>query len=265
MPIGFLQRLFGRKAATPSFPELEKILGYRFQDESRLRLALSHRSFVNSRKAGEKPESNERLEFLGDSVLSIVVTEFLYHQHPDKEEGWMSKMKSLVVSAKVLGLCAEQWRLGEFVLLSRSEEKSGGRKRLSILADAYEAVVGAVYLDGGLEAARKLIHDSLMRILYDVLGDEELANYKSRLLEYTQSRGLGPPSYEVLQVSGPEHRKNFTVGVFVQNREWGRGQGDSKKSAEQAGARDALQGREAAGGEDADYSDGYARDGRGEE
>ena len=261
---GFLQRWFGKRTQASSFSELEKILGYRFQNEAHLLLSLSHRSYVNSHKAGEKPASNERLEFLGDSVLNMVVTDFLYGRHPDREEGWMSKMKSLVVSSKVLSLCAQQWRLGDFVLLSRSEEKSGGRQRPSILADAYEAVVGAVYLDGGLEAARKLIHDSLMTILYDVLEDEDLANYKSRLLEYTQSRGLGTPAYEVLQVSGPEHRKIFTVGVYVQNREWGRGRGDSKKSAEQAGAREAMEGRENAGGENRpEDGGGFSRDDEG--
>jgi ribonuclease-3 len=202
--------------------------------------SLSHRSFVNSQRTDKKMESNERLEFLGDAVLNIIVTDYLYREYPDKEEGRMSKMKSLVVSSRVLGLCADAWNLGDFILLSRSEEKSGGRKRLSILADAYEAVIGAVYLDGGLESARKLIHSSLMEIMDEVLDDEDLANYKSKLLEYTQSRGMGIPSYDVLQETGPEHQKSFVVGVYVQNQEWGRGSGNSKKSAEQAGARVAL-------------------------
>jgi ribonuclease-3 len=236
----FLRKLFKGRPKEPSLSELEQVLGYRFQNNKFLVTALSHRSYVNSQKSETKIESNERLEFLGDSVLNIVVTDFLYHEYPDREEGRMSKMKSLVVSSKVLGLCADQWRLGDFILLSRSEEKSGGRKRLSILADAYEAVVGAVYLDGGLEAARKLIHNSLMAIMDEVLDDEELANYKSKLLEYTQSRGMGIPSYDVLEETGPEHQKSFVVGVYVQNQEWGQGRGNTKKSAEQAGARIAL-------------------------
>lgn len=236
----FLRAIFKGTPKEPSRSELERVLGYRFQNDEYLITALSHRSYVNSQRSEKKIESNERLEFLGDAVLNIVVTDYLFHEYPDREEGRMSKMKSLVVSARVLGLCAEAWKLGDFILLSRSEEKSGGRKRLSILADAYEAVIGAVYLDGGLESARKLIHSSLMAIMDEVLDDEELANYKSKLLEYTQSRGLGIPSYEVLQESGPEHQKDFVVGVFVQNREWGRGEGKSKKSAEQAGARMAL-------------------------
>jgi ribonuclease III len=240
MFLDFLRKLFQGGKKEPSFSELERILGYRFQDGRFLVTALSHRSYVNTQKSETKIDSNERLEFLGDSVLNIVVTDFLYHEYPDREEGRMSKMKSLVVSSKVLGLCADKWRLGDFILLSRSEEKSGGRKRLSILADAYEAIVGAVYLDGGLEAARKLIHGSLMAIMDSVLDDEELANYKSKLLEYTQSRGMGIPSYDVLEESGPEHQKSFVVGVYIQNQEWGQGRGNTKKSAEQAGARIAL-------------------------
>jgi ribonuclease-3 len=149
-------------------------------------------------------------------------------------------MKSLVVSAKVLALCAAQWNLGEYLLLSKSEVKSGGRQRPSILADAYEAILGAVYLDGGYESVRKLVHDTLMRIMDDVLADEDLANYKSFLLEYTQSRGMDIPAYEVVRESGPEHRKIFVVAVKVQGKEYGRGTGASKKNAEQNGARAAL-------------------------
>jgi len=240
MLFGFLRKFFKAKRQEPPLSELERILGYRFQNNALLITSLSHRSYVNSQRTDKKVESNERLEFLGDAVLNIVVTDYLFREYPDKEEGRMSKMKSLVVSSRVLGLCADAWNLGEYILLSRSEEKSGGRKRLSILADAYEAVIGAVYLDGGLESARKLIHSSLMVIMDEVLDDEELANYKSKLLEYTQSRGMGIPSYDVLEEAGPEHQKSFVVGVYVQNQEWGQGRGNSKKSAEQAGARAAL-------------------------
>ncbi len=246
MILDLVRRFFRRQSVPAESAEsaklapLESILGYQFKQISLLAKALSHRSWVNSLKADIKPESNERLEFLGDSILNAIITDHLYHTHPTREEGVLSKMKSLVVSAKVLALCAESWKLGDFVFLSRSEEKAGGRSRPSILADAYEAVLGAVYLDGGIEAARTLIHKSLVTRLNEVLEDDDLANYKSQLLEYTQSRGLGVPAYDVLEETGPEHAKNFVVGVFVQNREWGRGRGTSKKSAEQAGARAAL-------------------------
>jgi ribonuclease III len=235
-----LQRFFPKEDVHPELAPLEAILGYRFKDRLVLAKALSHRSWVNSLKGDTKPESNERLEFLGDSILNAIITDHLYHTYPHREEGMLSKMKSLVVSAKVLALCADTWKLGDFVFLSRSEEKAGGRSRPSILADAYEAVLGAVYLDGGIDAARSLVHQSLVTILKEVLEDDDLANYKSQLLEYTQSRGLGVPSYDVLEESGPEHAKSFVIGVFVQNQEWGRGTGTSKKSAEQSGARAAL-------------------------
>ncbi len=216
-------------------------MGYTFFDPRHLEKALSHRSWVNNIKASRRPSSNERLEFLGDAVLNSIVTDYLFRHHPDCEEGELSQMKSLVVSAKVLGLCAAQWDLGAYILLSKSEEKAGGRQRLNILADAYEAVLGAVYLDGGYESVRRMIHSTLMRIMDDVLSDADLANYKSLLLEFTQSQGYGVPSYEVADESGPEHRKNFVVSVKVRGEEWGRGNGTSKKIAEQAGARDALE------------------------
>lgn len=236
----FFQRFFPKEDVYPELAPLEVILGYAFDDRRLLAKALSHRSWVNSLKGEAKPESNERLEFLGDSILNAIITDHLYHTYPEREEGLLSKMKSLVVSAKVLALCADNWKLGDFVFLSRSEEKAGGRSRPSILADAYEAVLGSVYLDGGIEAARLLVHQSLVSILKNVLEDDDLANYKSQLLEYTQSRGLGVPAYDVMEESGPEHAKSFVIGVFVQNQEWGRGSGTSKKSAEQSGARAAL-------------------------
>ncbi len=235
----FFKKLFRREKLKASRAELEKILSYHFINGSLFDLALAHRSYVNSQK-NVRLESNERLEFLGDSVLNIVITDYLYHQYPEDEEGVLAKIKSLVVSAKVLSLCAENWNLGKFIMLSRSEEKAGGRKRPSILADGYEAILGAVYLDGGLEAARALIHSSLIVIMDSVIKDQDLANYKSKLLEFAQSHQLGVPQYEVLEESGPEHLKNFSIGVFIQNEEYGRGLGNTKKNAEQAGAREAL-------------------------
>ncbi len=202
-------------------------------------MALSHRSYVNT--LSPRPASNERLEFLGDAVLNSIVTDYLYARFPECEEGQLSQMKSLVVSSRVLDLCAARWNLGEFILLSKSEEKSGGRTRSSIVADAYEAVLGAVFLDGGYPAATRIVRSTLFEIMDEVLADENLANYKSLLLEFTQSQGLGVPFYEVIKASGPEHRKAFVVAVKVQGREWGRGNGPSKKAAEQGGARIALE------------------------
>ncbi len=241
----FLRKVFRKLPREgDDYLELERILGYSFRKREILATALSHRSYVNSVKADDPIDSNERMEFLGDAVLNIIITDYLFHTYPSKQEGRMSKMKSLVVSSKVLAMCAAHWDLGRFIHLSRSEAKSGGRNRSSILSDAYEAVLGAVYLDGGLEAARRLVHGSLIKIMDDVLADEELVNYKSKLLEFTQSRGLGVPGYVVIEESGPEHRKHFVVGVMVQGEEWGRGSGLSKKSSEQSAARDALERRD---------------------
>jgi ribonuclease-3 len=239
---GYLKSLFRR--GTPGWKRpvaLEKAMGYRFRDPRLLKMALSHRSWVNNLTRGQRPPSNERLEFLGDSVMNAIITDTLYRRYPGCDEGELSKMKSLVVSAKVLVPCAEQLDLGKYMLLSKSEERSGGRSRPSILADAYEAVLGAVYLDGGFEAVRSLMKLTLIRIMDEVLLDAALANYKSLLLEYTQSRGLGSPHYTVIRESGPEHRKAFVVAAMVKGEEWGRGSGHSKKDAEQACARNALE------------------------
>jgi ribonuclease-3 len=246
--LSYIKRLFGSLSGRDGWKRpvaLEKAMGYRFRDPRLLKMALSHRSWVNNVTRGPRPPSNERLEFLGDSVMNAIITDTLYRRFPDCDEGELSKMKSLVVSAKVLVPCAEQLNLGAYMLLSKSEEKSGGRSRHSILADAYEAVLGAVYLDGGYEAVRTLMKPTLIRIMDDVLIDASLANYKSLLLEYTQSRGYGSPHYTVIRESGPEHRKLFVVAAMVRGEEWGRGNGGTKKDAEQACARDALEKRDA--------------------
>jgi ribonuclease-3 len=244
--ISLLRRLFRSKGGMgrgdfARLGNLERELEYRFRDPALLRLALSHRSWVNNVTRGQRPPSNERLEFLGDAVMNSIITDYLYNRYPGCDEGELSKMKSLVVSAKVLVPCAELLHLGDYVLLSKSEERSGGRRRPSILADAFEATLGAVYLDGGYEAVRGLLNRTLIRIMDDILADADLANYKSLLLEFSQSRGFGAPFYDVLRETGPEHRKAFVVSVKVRGEEWGRGTGASKKDAEQAGARNALE------------------------
>ena len=246
--ISLLRRLFRSKGGIGKgdfarMDKLEKELEYRFRDPGLLRLALSHRSWVNNVTRGARPPSNERLEFLGDAVMNSIITDYLYNRYPGCDEGELSKMKSLVVSAKVLVPCAELLNLGDYVLLSKSEERSGGRRRPSILADAFEALLGAVYLDGGYEAVRGLLNRTLIHIMDDILADADLANYKSLLLEYSQSRGFGAPFYDVLRETGPEHRKAFVVSVKIRGEEWGRGSGPSKKDAEQAGARNALENR----------------------
>ena len=191
---------------------------------------------------GQGPrESNERLEFLGDSVLGLVTSEFLYRQHPDEHEGQLTKTKSLVVSKAILSRRALAMGLGRFVLMSHSEVESGGRQRLSILADAFEAVIGAIYLDQGFEAARTFIHQWLLKDTNAIASDERHANYKSHLQEYVQSTFHTHPVYRIRSEYGPDHSKHFMVDVLVGKRTLGSGKGRNKKDAEQAAARNALE------------------------
>lgn len=207
-----------------------------------LDLALSHRSWVNSTGLSSI-DSNERLEFLGDAVLDMVITDHLFTSRPTEDEGKLSKIKSLVVSAKVLAEVARALDLGTHIALSKSEERGGGRDRESILADAFEAIIGAIYLDAGYEPARGFLYRTLIGSLDNFMGDAELANYKSALLEHSQGKGWGAPQYEIEGTQGPEHGKRYHVAVRVRGEFWGRGSGASKKDAEQAAARDALDAR----------------------
>jgi ribonuclease-3 len=191
---------------------------------------------------GQGPrESNERLEFLGDSVLGLVTSEYLYRRHPDEHEGQLTKTKSLLVSKAILSRRALRMGLGRYVLLSHSEVESGGRQRLSILADAFESVLGAVYLDQGFEVARKFIHQWLLAESDSIVSDKRHTNYKSHLQEYVQSTYRTHPVYRIRSEYGPDHSKHFMVEVMVGRRTLGEGRGHNKKEAEQAAARDAIE------------------------
>ncbi|HYR51584.1 MAG TPA: ribonuclease III, partial [Candidatus Dormibacteraeota bacterium] len=185
-------------------------------------------------------DSNERMEFLGDSVVGLAVNEFLYNKFPKLREGELTKMKSLLVSRVILSRAATVMGLGNFVLLSEAENESGGRNRASILADTLEGIIGAVYLDGGLEPARKLTERLLLREVHEILSDANLANYKSMLQEYVQGEFKTHPQYRISSENGPDHQKLFAVEVVVNGRTLGRGHGSNKKEAEQEAARDAL-------------------------
>ncbi|HHL74010.1 MAG TPA: ribonuclease III [Bacteroidetes bacterium] len=242
----WIQQFFSknRKQDSISLPRIDfealyAILGYRFTNPALLEQALKHRSILPALHQ-TRVESNERLELLGDAVLGLVVTEFLFNKYPDKEEGELTAMKSLLVSRKILAKIARTLTLGEFMLLSDSEVKSGGRNRISIIADAMESVIGAVYLDGGLENAKSFIVRNILGDYQAILSAEQHRNFKSILLEYTQSKNLGVPFYSICSEDGPDHNKVFTVEVKIQNKIVGRGVGNSKKRAEQSAAQDAL-------------------------
>ncbi|MFT5314255.1 MAG: ribonuclease-3 [Candidatus Krumholzibacteriia bacterium] len=219
---------------------LEVKLGYTFIDRTLLSNALLHRSHIHV-TGQDRESSNERLEFLGDAVLGLVANEELYHSYPDRSEGDLTKMKSLLVCGARLSEVAMELELGEHVRMSRSEAATGGRQRSSILADTTEALIGAVYLDGGLDPASAVIKRVVLQGSKKVLAQRSLRNYKSRLQELVQARFKSPPRYKVTQVSGPDHNRTFEVSVSFQGEVLGRGEGRNKKTAEQHAARIALE------------------------
>ena len=242
------------KTKTPEIPsdrrklllELQKAIGVRFKSALILNQSLMHRSYVHG-KAADRHMSNERMEFLGDSVLGLVVNDYLYNRYPDRDEGDLTKIKSLVVSRQVLAKKATEIGLGKYLLLSTGEVESGGRKRSSIIADAMEAVIGAIYIDRGLEAAREFIRREILVGLHEITGAEEHTNYKSLLQELVQGSRKVHPVYRIQSEKGPDHDKQFIVDVSIAGRIYGRGTGKSKKEAEQSAAKSALE-RLAAGG-----------------
>lgn len=215
---------------------LQAVLGYRFKKSGLLRQALTHKSAI----APEDTKgllSNERLEFLGDAVLNCLVTEYLYLTYPDKSEGQLSKIKSLVVSRKILGEIAHTFDLGKYLIFGISEEKSGGRNRLSTMSNAFEAVLGSIYLDGGLEPAKEMLKKFLYDRIPEFLQDERNVNYKSKILELSQHDGFGIPKYVTLAASGPDHAKEFKISIEIAGIPMGEGVGTNKKIAQQNAAQ----------------------------
>lgn len=206
----------------------------------RLNQAFCHSSYVNENGMSHA-DGNERLEFLGDSVLGLIVSEYLYSEFPDSDEGFLSKVKSLVVSRRVLAECARRLNLGEHLALGRGEETSGGRFRESILADTLESLVGAIYLTCGYDLTRRFVLAHLGGDLHEAAASEEIKDPKSYLQEYAQRDHFQIPRYRVVRTEGPDHDKRFEVEVTVRNGVVARGEGRSKKSAEQSAARQAIE------------------------
>lgn len=222
---------------------LEAMLGYQFRDRGLLEHALTHRSRAHEDASGGVVD-NESLEFLGDAVLGLVIADLLFRGFPEHDEGWKSKVKATLVSGLTLARLGEQLELGAFLLLGRGEEKSGGRQKPSLLADTVEAVIAAIYLDGGLSAAAAFIEARFGPALDDVRAHGALeavsADAKSALQEWLQGQGRPLPEYRLVTEAGPDHRKVFTVDVRAGGDEIARGAGRSKKEAEQQAARRAL-------------------------
>ena len=222
---------------------LEDAIGYRFRDRGLLEHALTHRSRVHEDASGGVID-NESLEFLGDSVLGFVIADMLFRSFPQHNEGEKSKLKASIVSATSLGRLGERLNLGDYLILGRGEEKTGGRRKQTLIADCYEALIAAIYLDGGIEPARDFIERQFRDLIEEakVRGAEAAftEDYKSALQEWLQSHDRGLPGYRLVSEAGPAHRRRFEVEVLVNGQSIARAEGRSKKEAAQAAAKEAL-------------------------
>lgn len=216
---------------------LEQVLGIKFTNKSILKVALTHSSFANQKK---KVEYNERLEYLGDAVLELIITEHLFKNCSDKSEGALTKIRSLIVCENSLYEIAQNLYLGKYMLMSKGEELTGGRERSSILADCVEAIIAAIYLDKGLEIARKFIIDNFQDIIERAIDNKIILDYKTKLQEVIQSKGEVSINYNMLKSEGPAHRPTFEVQLVIDGENQSQGIGSSKKEAEQNAAKNML-------------------------
>lgn len=216
--------------------ELQSVIGYQFQEEGLLTQALTHSSYANE-KHMRKGADNERLEFLGDAVLEIVSSEFLYKKYPKLPEGELTKLRASLVCEPTLAFCTEALQLGDYLLLGRGEDMTGGRMRKSILSDALEAVIGAIYLDGGFANAKEFIDRF---ILTDTEHKQLFYDSKTILQEEVQGSDKGSLHYELVREEGPDHNKHFVVAAYVGEERLGMGEGTTKKAAEQQAAYETL-------------------------
>ena len=216
--------------------EFEQKIGYTFKNKELLYQAFTHSSLVNEQKINKKPDY-ERLEFLGDAVLEMISSAFLYKTYPDKKEGEMSKIRASLVCEPALAYCSEQLDVKKYIQLGKGEEATGGRNKESIIADVMEAIIGALFLDGGIEESKRFIDTY---VLTNADSMQMFSDSKSILQELAQGQNLGSIRYEICGESGPEHDKIFEVRVFVGDKNFGEGTGKTKKAAEQKAAYQAL-------------------------
>jgi len=221
--------------------ELENQLGLDFSNKELLKTAITHSSFANQKK---KVEFNERLEFLGDSVLQLIISEYLYTNFSEKYEGYLTKIRSLIVCENSLCDIASGWDLGKYMNMSKGEEITGGRNRVSILADCVEAVIAAIYLDKGIEYSKNFILDNFKAIIDKAISNEIVLDYKTKLQEIYQQSGEVQISYELVKFEGPPHKRKFFVDLSIEGSIKGSGQGNSKKEAEQNAAKEVIVNRE---------------------
>jgi ribonuclease III len=218
--------------------QIEEKLHYFFEDKHLLALAFTHRSFVNENR-GITTVHNERLEFLGDSILGMVIAEYLYKHFPTTSEGHLSHLRSRLVEAQSCIVYIQSIDVESFLLLGKGEQRNGGKGRYSILSDLFEAIIGAIYLDSGIESVKKFIFDNFSQQIGEIVREPE-RNWKAELQDYSQKKHQHPPIYSVIEETGPDHSKEFKVAVLINNKEVGVGKGLSKKEAQQAAAANAF-------------------------
>lgn len=218
---------------------LEEAIKYHFNNQQYLVRALTHSSYSNENKK-EKPKNNERLEFLGDSVLGLVISEYLFSHYHQLEEGQLTKIRAKIVCEASLGEASKVLKLGEYMLFGRGEELTGGRERMSILADAFEALIAAIYLDGGMECVKTVVLGQLGSVIEAAVQGKLFVDYKTRLQEIIQVQKGNRIKYEIIKEEGPDHAKVFHTEVRLNDEIIGVGSGSSKKESEQAAAKEGL-------------------------
>lgn len=210
-----------------------------FHNQKLFEQAFTHRSFLNEAK--EKIESNERLEFLGDSILSFIVSQYLYKTYPEYHEGNLTNIRSLLVNTKTLAQVAKSLDFGQYLKLSKGEEEARGRENQSLLADCFEAYIGALFLDQGIEPVEQFLFTTLIPRIDEVVSKKQFKDPKSLFQEHMQAQNHTSPVYKVIAEEGPSHAKEFTVAVYVKDRQLGEGKGRSKQEAEEHAAKQALE------------------------
>lgn len=218
---------------------LEEAIKYHFKNQQYIVRALTHSSYSNENKK-EKPKNNERLEFLGDSVLGLVISEYLFSHYHQLEEGQLTKIRAKIVCEASLGEASKVLKLGEYMLFGRGEELTGGRERMSILADAFEALIAAIYLDGGMECVKTVVLGQLGSVIEAAVQGKLFVDYKTRLQEIIQVQKGNRIKYEIIKEEGPDHAKVFHTEVRLNDEIIGVGSGSSKKESEQAAAKEGL-------------------------
>jgi len=222
-----------------SLSNLQDTLGYHYQNPQLLETALTHRSYLNEDHS--VPQSNERSEFLGDAVLELVTSEFLFTKFPQSPEGDLTSLRAKIVQTKTLAALAQELDLGSYLRMSKGERASGGMTNASLLADTVEAIIGSMYLDKGIEQAKKFIHQFLLEKYEMIIKTTDVEDWKSRLQEMVQAKGGVAPTYQVINEEGPDHDRTFTIQVYYFDKAQETGVGKSKQIAQQAAARKALE------------------------